>query len=121
MASGTSFSIVYVCRLIKIVKKEYWLKKFLQSQASYYQSEYLKSSNYNKEEKILKNANEVLKPNEEFNQYSHLDGTFGVYVRQGVGPGKSVCWPFYFENDIPFDSKAGTGTCAVDLANQITR
>ena len=47
---------------------------------------------YNKEEKILKNANKVLKPEEEFGQYNSLKERFnveftgvdlGVYGNQG--------------------------------------
>ena len=68
---------------------------------------------------MLYNANKTLRVEEEFDQYSHLDGTFGVYFQQGIGVGGAPCTEKVTYN--PFDEIPGCGSYLNDWNNQIKR
>ncbi len=80
-----------------------------------------------KEEKMLKNANEVLKPEEEFDQYSFLKlGMIknwkpiqrGVYIRQGVK--NNNCFTIV-DNNIYLIKNGDCNIMKNDQLNTITR
>ncbi len=92
---------------------KYWLKKFLQNQASYYQSQIdktMKSNKSTKEEKLLSTADiNGLRLDQEFKSYKHLKW---VYEKQGV---QSIKQAFH-DNKL---SENAFSTSLMDYFNQI--
>jgi RHS repeat-associated protein len=107
---------------------QYWMTKFMEDQADYYKESIYAANkvfqSFNKEEKIIHDANKVLKTDENDDDYywykNGLTG-FGAYAEQGFISGKNKC--MYLDgNNIQINAEIPQ--CVVyinDLSNQIKR
>ena len=71
---------------------QYWMRQFMLAQASHYEEQLSRTVMYNKEEKMIHDANEVFRIEEEMmgEIYKNNLGD-GVFFEQSIGSGKSDC------------------------------